>query len=427
MNTDRARHVQEILAQEMAKVEQIVARYCPDALDPLKAALAVCAVASLSDNSQPTTLHLIGQPSAGKTLPLELIMPAHENDPLAEYFYRSDNFTASSFVSHRADRSHEQLREIDLLPKIKDRTLITPELAPLFRGKRDELTKTFGVLTRVLDGQGYVTDTGAQGHRGYMGSHNFQWLGATTPPSPEALEVMGQLGPRLLFYNADRLRPSIDELFRHARRSHDDEKYKKAKEQCRKAVRNLLLEFYRHYPPGSLRSRVVECSDHSLRQLVLWAEALTRLRATLRWVESREDHDATSQQVDVESWEFPERILAVLTNIAIGSALVRGRQSIDAYDLAQVRHIALSSGVPGRGRVLSILLDNGGEATTPEIQQLAHMSAPTALNYMRELQTVGLARLAGGRVTTVKIAKKFRELCNAPSLKPNGAREGNRA
>ena len=35
-----------------------------------------------------------------------------------------------------------------------------------------------GILTSVLDGHGYTSDTGAQGHRGYDEDIMFTWLGA---------------------------------------------------------------------------------------------------------------------------------------------------------------------------------------------------------------------------------------------------------
>ena len=50
-------------------------------------------------------------------------------------FY-SDNFSAKSFVSHNTSIKRE-LFQIDLLPKIKDKLFLTPELSPTF-AKKDE-------------------------------------------------------------------------------------------------------------------------------------------------------------------------------------------------------------------------------------------------------------------------------------------------
>ena len=65
-----------------------------------------------------------------------------------------------------------------MLPKIKNKFFLTPELAPTFAQREEELIQTLGIMTRILDGHGYESDTGAQGHRGYNEDIMFTWLGA---------------------------------------------------------------------------------------------------------------------------------------------------------------------------------------------------------------------------------------------------------
>ena len=72
----------------------------------------------------------------------------------------------------------EALAKIDMLPKIKNKLLLTPELSPTFAKKDDDLIEILGILTRVLDGHGYESDTGAHGHRGYNEPMMFVWIGA---------------------------------------------------------------------------------------------------------------------------------------------------------------------------------------------------------------------------------------------------------
>jgi ABC-type glutathione transport system ATPase component len=119
----------------MANVETVVSDHFPEVLDPLKAALAVAAVGCFSDNAQPTTLVLVGRSGAGKSMALNFLMPKGEGDELAKYIYRSDKLTAASFVSQRADLTREQLKEVDLLPRIRGKTMVSKELAPLLRGQ----------------------------------------------------------------------------------------------------------------------------------------------------------------------------------------------------------------------------------------------------------------------------------------------------
>ena len=41
-----------------------------------------------------------------------------------------------------------------MLPQIKDKILLTPELSALFTGKDDDVREQFGMITRLVDGEG---------------------------------------------------------------------------------------------------------------------------------------------------------------------------------------------------------------------------------------------------------------------------------
>ena len=97
-----------------------------------------------------------------KTLGIELFRNIENT------FY-SDNFSAKSFVSHNTAVKSENLVQIDLLPKIKNKLFLLQSLSPTFAKKDEELIELLGILIRILDGKGYESDTGAQGHRGYNG------------------------------------------------------------------------------------------------------------------------------------------------------------------------------------------------------------------------------------------------------------------
>lgn len=403
-----ARERRRRIERAMRRVEQVVGAHFPDLLDAVKLNVSVAAVGSLKDNRQPTTVILVAPASAGKSQALNFLMPtADRKDPLAEHFYRSDYFTPASFVSHRADVSKAKLGNIDLLPRLKGKTLLTKELAPFFGGKHEELLKTFSVLTAILDGQGYTSDSGAHGRRGYVDPINFQWLGATTPLSPEVLRVMAQLGPRMLFYDVDRQRRSVDDLA--ALTVHGTGQ--SGKDACAEAVRALLLAISDRYPAGSVDSGDIGFPDDLRRYLALWADVLTRLRASLR---------KEKGSLVMVAPEHSERVLGILRCIAIASALVHGVREVDDYDLAQVAHLTLSSGVAMRGRLLHALLRLYGKAKTAEVARQAGISVPTALRYMEELGAVGLAdftRGDGRRSASIRLRAPYDELCRAPLLK----------
>src|SRR5262249_22307395 len=150
-------------------------------------------------------------------------------------------------------------------PRIREKTMVSKELAPFFAGKREELLERFATFASVLDGTGFISDSGAHGRRGYAEPINFQWLGATTPLSSEAREVMAHVGPRILLYDADRPRKDADALVEYAKRQDNQQTI----DACRTQVRDFLLRFYRTYPVGSVKSSRITFDDSHLRKLAL--------------------------------------------------------------------------------------------------------------------------------------------------------------
>lgn len=140
-------------------VRAVVEEYLPGLWPMVDVGLAVCATLLLKDNSNPVAVIYTGPPGASKTTTASLFM-GHE------LCYVSDNFTPAAFVSHAANVPKTKLAQVDLLPRIRHRLLLTPELAPIFRGKDEDLVKRFAILIRVLDGQGLTTDSGTHGQRG---------------------------------------------------------------------------------------------------------------------------------------------------------------------------------------------------------------------------------------------------------------------
>ena len=112
---------------------------------------------------------LLGRPSSYKT---QII------SPLRKWYctYYTDDFTAKSFVSHNTSVSEEELTNIDMLPKIGNNMFLTPELAPTFTVKDEDLIKILGIITRIADGQGFISNSGAHGQRGYDQKIMFTWV-----------------------------------------------------------------------------------------------------------------------------------------------------------------------------------------------------------------------------------------------------------
>ena len=134
---------------DITDVKTMVDQYYPENWPYLEACLAASATLYIDDIKDPASLILVGPPSGGKGTTLDALK-GHSST------YWSDNFTAASFVTQVGNVSKEKLESIDLLPRIKNKTLIVPELAPLFNQRHDKLSKTIATLTRVFDGEGYT-------------------------------------------------------------------------------------------------------------------------------------------------------------------------------------------------------------------------------------------------------------------------------
>jgi hypothetical protein len=83
---------------------------------------------------------ILARPSTYKTVTLSLIEPWYCT------FY-TDSFSPKSWITHTtAVDSEEQLKRIDMLPKIKDRHFLTPELAPIFTTDEKDLGQILGTI-----------------------------------------------------------------------------------------------------------------------------------------------------------------------------------------------------------------------------------------------------------------------------------------
>ncbi|HET7337026.1 MAG TPA: hypothetical protein VFJ23_03945, partial [Candidatus Nitrosotalea sp.] len=142
------------LREELQKLKDIVNRNFDCKFRILKTCLAVKAQMLIEGISLPFFLILVGKASGSKTTILGIV----EVTPNCIKTY---NFTARSFVSHMANATKEEISKIDFLPKIKHKTLITPELGTMFSEREDKLAANLGILASILDGKGYISESGA--------------------------------------------------------------------------------------------------------------------------------------------------------------------------------------------------------------------------------------------------------------------------
>lgn len=388
----------------LEEVEKIIKKNFPSIWFETKACLSACATLCLKNLNGCPSLNLVGNPSGEKTTVLSFFY-GHKNT------YISDDFTPRSFVSHSTNVKFEELENIDLLPRIKNKILITPELAPLFESPKDKLIDNFATLTRVLDGEGLNRDSGTHGHRGYCGDYKFIWLGATTPLRASVWNIMGKIGNRLFFLNMrEKNRNDLDYLDMFKGRAYEE----KVKE-CRGVIRSFLDN---HFELNKVRSVEWDAENDIfiLQEIIKYAQFLSKLRTSLMLWKSEGGND---YEFNFPVTEEPPRAINSLYNLAKGHALINGRNFLKSEDLEIVKAVCFSTMPHDRSEFLKLLSKYEGKLTTSQIQTELNCSDETARKTMKIFEIIGIVTIksihvdysgTGRPMNYIEIKPEFLEL-----------------
>ena len=400
--------------------QAVISANFPAYARPAEICAGVVAQLLLNDVANPFALALVDVPSSGKTIILNFF-------DVPDLAYTTDNFTPASFVSHASNVKREELAKVDMLPRIRYRTLIVRDLAPIFGVKEDELLKTMGILTRALDGEGLETDSGVHGKRGYKGDWLFMLLAGTTPIPPRVFKVMGTLGSRLFFIALHSNAKTHDQLIAQNRGTARREK----EQACREAT-DLFLRTLWAANPGGVEWNKAGDPEDCLRVIARCAELLAALRGAIQMWQS--EHDGSVSH-NVPVIEQPDRINCLFYNLARGHALLCGRSQLAMADLAPVLEVTFDSAPTIRSKVFRSPLEQGGTLKTSQVEKLLRCSKPTALKEMEALAVLGVADKTeanpeyGRPEHELRLAKKFEwfatDECNALCWQGKQSQGGN--
>ncbi len=355
----------------------VIGENFPTLLRPAEVCLSVKTQLLLNDVSNPFALALVDVPASGKTITLNFF------DGATELTYTTDNFTPASFVSHASNVKREDLGKVDLLPRIRYRTLIVRELGSVFGAKDDDLIKSLGILTRVLDGEGLETDSGVHGKRGYKGDYLFMLLAGTPPIPPRVFKIMGNFGSRLFFLALHTPEESDDDLV--AQNKGVDWKSKES--VCKAATEDFLRTLWAENPSGIVWNKAAD-PDDCLRVIARCARLLAALRGAINVWHTDEGGEKLSHSVPVI--EKPHRINCLLYNLARAHALICGRCQVTDEDLWPVLDVTFDSAPTIRARVFRALIEAGGTLNTADVVKLLRCSPPTARKEMGALCVLGV-------------------------------------
>lgn len=354
----------------------------PELVRAAEVGVSVIAQLNIEDIKNPCALVYVDVPSSGKTITLNFF------SGVQSLAYTTDNFTPAAFVSHAANVKKTKLPEIDLLPRIKGKVLIIRELATIFGEREEDLLKNFGILTRVLDGEGLELDSGIHGKRGYAGDYTFMLLAATTPIQPRIWKLMGNLGGRLFFLS---LR-SKDKTEQNLVNQLLDNSWKEKQTACQDATSIFLTGIWAKYPYPVIWKKDKDPKE-CLLIIARCAMLLAKLRAPINvWKDKAIDGQEYTSTTPVI--EKPDRINQILYNFARGHAFATGRTQITHEDLSVILNVTFDSAPTTRTNLFHILLENNGKATTNLISKSLHCSDETARKEMEALKILGLVDLS---------------------------------
>jgi hypothetical protein len=107
----------KILLERYSNLKKIIDENLPQLWLQIELQLSVKSILNIKDCTLPMAVIVLGAPSSLKTQGIKLFRKWPTT-------YYTDNFSARSFVSHNTSVKKEQLQEIDLLPKLKNKMFL---------------------------------------------------------------------------------------------------------------------------------------------------------------------------------------------------------------------------------------------------------------------------------------------------------------
>jgi hypothetical protein len=361
----------------------VIEKNFPGMAFPTECCLSFICALLIKDLSNPLGLNLEGAPSSEKTTILSFFYG------IDKITFKSDSFTPKSFVSHSANVKEKDLENIDLLPKIKNKVFLIPELAPIFGKRKEDLVENLSTLTRIFDGEGLETDSGSRGHRGYSGHYLFIWIGAVVTLPNHVWNVMGKLGQRFLFLKI----PDKNKTNESLKGVMTDVSYRKKIKDCREVIHNYVKDRFNNAESLFNIEWDRRKDNDELRNLIVsLAKILSSLRAPIE-IYSQEGLEE-KYQFRIPIKEEPERAISHLYDIARGHAVACNRDYITMDDARVVIEVALSSCPFDRYKLLELFIKTDKSSISVDyIAKSINCSGKYAGIVMKTMEILNLGKI----------------------------------
>jgi hypothetical protein len=260
-----------------------------------------------------------------------------------------------------------------------------------------------GRVTRVLDGHGYESDSGAHGHRGYNEHMMFTWIGAAVDIPFKVHKVLTTLGPRLYFLRVPKTRQESDDSYYQELQDNDfDSKiheiqqaltdYQDYFEACPVMVHDDKFNSTIKKMPWLFGDGPNECQKKAYMHIIKLGKLLARLRGVVpTW--HTNDTQGSEYGYTLPIIEEPNRAMRQLVNLARGHTLLKGRNYVNIEDIPMIVKVVLSTAPIERVTMFDILLAHDGVLNVNQITQSIDVSEHTARKTMLELKILGLVNM----------------------------------
>ena len=413
------------LQKKYENLKYLANTYFPDSWQLLQFCIAVKTVQNIYENNLPFVGFILYKPSSLKSTIIDLF----QKYPSA---LSADDLTKNSFLSHYSTNSEEELQNNDLIPKMKDKMLLTSEISPIINTNEDDLRKTLGIITRLVDGKGYQSHSGTHGHRGYP-PMMFTWIGAGIEIPSKMWTMLSQLGFKLYFFRPFFKKKTIDDLKKIAKDNQIQEK--------KQLLENALLDYLKVFDAAPQTDEIIEFDDTSINPKIKWdqnkdedcildcisnlANLLASLRGTVNTSYSKtrkstkvntNDNNKTDRdnnnetdddisesfiqteqinyEVEQSVTEDAARAVIQLRNLALANAISQGRNYLTKDDAKLIITVCFSTTKIYRAKMLNLLLENNGELTTSQIATGLEISRTHALQTMQEFDALKIAKVS---------------------------------
>lgn len=316
-------------------------------------------------------------------------------------FYYTNTFTPKSMVSHSPRIRNGKIREIDLLPKIRNKILFSSNADAVFLGNKPTVTDNISIMDSVLDGNGYESHSAVFSKRGYRGDYNFVWSGTITTLNDKFWSSIGVMNNKPLFFELNNSSSdSIDELTGVV--SNND-----MEESIVEQIDDIweIISRASHNGDKHLKWDTENDDKKTIEYISKICIFLSHIRAH---IPTRNTYESTSggsnYNFDTPKFEDSKKLMNTLYNLARGHALLYGRDHIVFEDLKIILHVALSSIPKDRMNILKLLIQKKGSVNTFEVEKHLRVSKATALKEMKEIRLTEIVEDSNINPTTKPIS-----------------------